>query len=42
MTAVAVVPPWPVYNKNPEKWLVPRTGKAASAGGVVVDGVKVC
>lgn len=41
VTALAVVPPWPMYNKNPEKWLVPRTGKAAGAGGVVVDGIKV-
>ncbi|KAI9924367.1 hypothetical protein ASPWEDRAFT_146796 [Aspergillus wentii DTO 134E9] len=40
VTALAVIPPWPMYNKNPEKWLVPATGRASGAG-VVVDGVKV-
>ncbi|KAL4806004.1 microsomal signal peptidase 12 kDa subunit-domain-containing protein [Aspergillus unguis] len=37
VTGLVVIPPWPVYNKNPEKWLVPFAGGA----GVVVDGVKV-
>lgn len=40
VTALAVVPPWPMYNKNPEKWFDPTTSKPAGAG-VVVDGVKV-
>ncbi|KAL4985648.1 microsomal signal peptidase 12 kDa subunit-domain-containing protein [Aspergillus falconensis] len=36
-TGLAVIPPWPFYNKHPEKWLVP------SAGGtrVVVNGVRI-
>ncbi|KAJ5927980.1 hypothetical protein N7466_006936 [Penicillium verhagenii] len=38
-TALAVIPPWPIYNQNPEKWL----NKDGSSRGpqVVVDGVKV-
>lgn len=40
ITGLAVIPPWPMYNKNPEKWLVPVPGSAGGAG-VVVDGVKV-
>lgn len=23
LTALVVIPPWPVYNQHPEKWLVP-------------------
>lgn len=38
-TGLVVVPPWPIYNKNPEKWLVPA-GKTGSTN-VLVDGVKV-
>ncbi|KAJ5910993.1 uncharacterized protein N7473_000296 [Penicillium subrubescens] len=38
-TALVVVPPWPIYNRNPEVWF---GGKAKVGGvGVVVDGVKV-
>ncbi|KAL4787785.1 microsomal signal peptidase 12 kDa subunit-domain-containing protein [Aspergillus varians] len=37
ITGLAVIPPWPFYNKHPEKWLVPVAGGT----GVVVDGVKV-
>ncbi|PYH94959.1 microsomal signal peptidase subunit SPC12 [Aspergillus ellipticus CBS 707.79] len=40
VTGVAVIPPWPMYNKNPEKWLVPMTASVDGAG-VVVDGVRV-
>ncbi|PTU17731.1 hypothetical protein P175DRAFT_0504475 [Aspergillus ochraceoroseus IBT 24754] len=40
VTGLVVVPPWPVYNKNPESWLVPLPGGMRGAG-VVVDGVKV-
>lgn len=40
MTALAVIPPWPMYNKHPEKWLVPMTG-SADGPGIMVDGVKV-
>ncbi|KAJ6012963.1 hypothetical protein N7499_012437 [Penicillium canescens] len=38
-TALVVVPPWPFYNQNPEKWLGSKGGKANP--GIVVDGVKV-
>ncbi|KAB8213014.1 putative microsomal signal peptidase subunit SPC12 [Aspergillus novoparasiticus] len=40
VTGLAVIPPWPMYNKKPEKWLVPLAG---SVGGVrvMVDGSKV-
>ncbi|OJJ89523.1 signal peptidase complex subunit 1 [Aspergillus glaucus CBS 516.65] len=40
VTALAVIPPWPFYNQNPEKWLVPGAGRAAGAG-IMIDGVKV-
>ncbi|EAL92014.2 signal peptidase complex subunit 1 [Aspergillus fumigatus Af293] len=40
VTALAVIPPWPMYNKHPEKWLVPMTG-SADGPGIMVDGVKV-
>ncbi|KAJ5364710.1 microsomal signal peptidase subunit SPC12 [Penicillium cataractarum] len=39
-TALVVVPPWPFYNQNPEKWFGSVTGKVGGAR-VVVDGVKV-
>lgn len=39
VTALAVIPPWPVYNKNPESWLVVPNPQAGA--GIVVDGVKV-
>ncbi|PLB51804.1 putative microsomal signal peptidase Spc12, partial [Aspergillus steynii IBT 23096] len=38
ITGLAVIPPWPVFNRNPERWFVPVAGIAA---GVTVDGVKV-
>ncbi|KAJ5320541.1 hypothetical protein PENANT_c033G00919 [Penicillium antarcticum] len=38
-TAFVVVPPWPFYNRHPEKWLGSKNGKANP--GIVVDGVKV-
>jgi len=34
-----VVPPWPIYNEDPENWL--RTGTALSGAGIVVDGKKI-
>ncbi|GFF21929.1 putative microsomal signal peptidase subunit SPC12 [Aspergillus udagawae] len=40
VTALAVIPPWPMYNKHPEKWLVPTTGSEGGPG-IMVDGVKV-
>lgn len=39
-TALVVIPPWSIYNKNPEKWLN-SNGKKAGGSKVVVDGVKV-
>lgn len=40
LTALVIIPPWPVYNKHPEKWLV-SAGGIAGAVGIVVDGAKV-
>lgn len=41
-TALVVVPPWPIYNRNPEVWFGGKNGKVQVGGvGVVVDGVKV-
>ncbi|PWY70165.1 putative microsomal signal peptidase Spc12, partial [Aspergillus heteromorphus CBS 117.55] len=40
VTGLAVIPPWPMYNKTPEDWLVPITASVEGAG-VVVDGVRV-
>ncbi|BDD61976.1 hypothetical protein MPDQ_005079 [Monascus purpureus] len=37
LTALIVIPPWPIYNRNPEKWLTPGTGKIGGAG-ILVDG----
>ncbi|KAJ5169149.1 uncharacterized protein N7482_004743 [Penicillium canariense] len=38
LTALVVIPPWPMYNQHPEKWL----GTARKGGPtVLVDGVKV-
>ncbi|PVI02744.1 SPC12-domain-containing protein [Periconia macrospinosa] len=39
LTFLAVVPPWPFYNKNPEAWLPPHKG--ASTVQIDVDGQKV-
>ena len=39
LTFLAVVPPWPFYNKNPEGWLPPHS--ATSAINIDVDGQKV-
>ncbi|EHA22452.1 signal peptidase [Aspergillus niger ATCC 1015] len=41
ITGLAVIPPWPMYNKNPEKWLVPLTAGVGGGAGIMVDGVKV-
>ncbi|KAE8148227.1 putative microsomal signal peptidase subunit SPC12 [Aspergillus avenaceus] len=37
---LTIIPSWPIYNRNPEKWLVTLAGSASSAR-VMVDGVKV-
>ncbi|KAF2181859.1 microsomal signal peptidase 12 kDa subunit [Zopfia rhizophila CBS 207.26] len=39
LTFLAVVPPWPVYKKNPIPWLSPHT--AVSGFNINVDGKKV-
>lgn len=39
-TGLVVVPPWPFFNQNPEKWHVPA-GKGQGGPRVLVDGVKV-
>ncbi|KAJ5888914.1 Microsomal signal peptidase Spc12 [Penicillium taxi] len=38
-TALVVIPPWPLYNQNPERWL--GTPGARAEPKVFVDGVKV-
>lgn len=40
-TALVVIPPWSIYNKNPEKWLSSNGGGRPGAPRVLVDGVKV-
>ena len=39
MTFVMVVPAWPIYNEDPEKWLPDAT--AIAGQGIVVDGKKI-
>jgi signal peptidase complex subunit 1 len=39
LTFLAVVPPWPFYNKNPEPWLSPY--KLNPNVSIDVDGQKV-
>ncbi|KAJ5216515.1 uncharacterized protein N7498_002922 [Penicillium cinerascens] len=39
-TGLAVIPPWPIYNQNPERWMGSAGGKAITPK-VLVDGVKV-
>jgi hypothetical protein len=39
LTFLLVVPPWPVYNQNPVKWLETASQKTQSQSGrVTVDG----
>jgi len=40
LTAMVVVPPWPIYNTHPEKWLSVRGGGIRTTG-IVVHGLKV-
>ena len=40
VTFLAVVPPWPFYNKNPEPWLPPHVA-TAGIQSINVDGQKV-
>jgi signal peptidase complex subunit 1 len=39
LTFLAIVPPWPFFNKNPEGWLPPHTATAGIS--IDVDGQKV-
>ncbi|MCJ1418245.1 hypothetical protein MMC32_004592 [Xylographa parallela] len=39
VTFVAVVPPWPIYNKDPEAWL--PAASALTGMGIEVDGKKI-
>lgn len=36
LMALVVIPPWPVYNKHPEKWLVP-SGVTAAGPAIIVE-----
>ncbi|KAL2013483.1 hypothetical protein VTN00DRAFT_1008 [Thermoascus crustaceus] len=40
LTALVVIPPWPIFNKHPEKWFAPAGAKVGGTG-IVVDGVKI-
>ncbi|KAK2785028.1 hypothetical protein FQN52_008750 [Onygenales sp. PD_12] len=37
LTVLVVVPPWPVYNRHPEPWLIAGAG-GVGVGGIVVGG----
>ncbi|KAL8706760.1 MAG: hypothetical protein Q9225_007916 [Loekoesia sp. 1 TL-2023] len=39
LTFLVVVPPYPIYNENPEKWLPANSGIAGA--GIEVDGKKI-
>ncbi|SLM35726.1 microsomal signal peptidase subunit [Lasallia pustulata] len=39
MTFLMVVPPWPIYNDAPEKWL--PAGSSIAGAGIEVDGKKI-
>ncbi|EGP85031.1 unnamed protein product [Zymoseptoria tritici ST99CH_1A5] len=42
LTFLAVVPPWPYFNKHPLAWLPPRSGNGSlQAFDIQVDGKKV-
>jgi signal peptidase complex subunit 1 len=40
LTFVLIVPPWPLFNRHPVKWL-PAGGSDHSAQAIVVDGMIV-
>ncbi|KUL83416.1 hypothetical protein ZTR_10844 [Talaromyces verruculosus] len=46
-TGLVVIPPWPFYNRNPEKWLNSTGSNRGTSSpeinvpGIVVDGIKV-
>lgn len=39
LTFLIVVPPWPIYNENPENWLPVRS--ALGGASIEVDGKKI-
>ncbi|KAL8799904.1 MAG: hypothetical protein Q9200_007417 [Gallowayella weberi] len=39
LTFFIVVPPWPIFNENPENWLQANSG--ISGAGIEVDGKKI-
>ncbi|EEH10504.1 hypothetical protein HCBG_02148 [Histoplasma capsulatum G186AR] len=39
VAVLVVVPPWPMYNKHPEPWLISGAGGVGTTG-IVVDGAK--
>ncbi|MCJ1266545.1 hypothetical protein MMC22_006430 [Lobaria immixta] len=39
LTMLMVVPPWPMYNENPGKWLPGKNGSVGT--GIEVDGKKI-
>ncbi|KAL9601878.1 MAG: hypothetical protein Q9219_002231 [cf. Caloplaca sp. 3 TL-2023] len=39
LTFLIVVPAWPIYNENPEKWLPADSGMVSA--GIEVDGKKI-
>ncbi|KAL8791492.1 MAG: hypothetical protein Q9213_000109 [Squamulea squamosa] len=39
LTFLVVVPPYPIYNENPENWL--RANSGISGAGIEVDGKKI-
>ncbi|EPS43433.1 hypothetical protein H072_2580 [Dactylellina haptotyla CBS 200.50] len=41
LTFLAVVPPWPVYNQAPVKFLSASGNKSAGGGVIIVDGQEV-
>jgi signal peptidase complex subunit 1 len=41
LTFVVCVPPWPVYNKDPVRWLPVKRSNGVTGMDITVDGKKV-
>ncbi|THZ15720.1 hypothetical protein D6C91_06690 [Aureobasidium pullulans] len=41
LTFVMCVPPWPIYNKDPVKWLPAKKSSGVTGIDITVDGKKV-
>ena len=39
LTMLVAIPPWPMYNENPEKWLPAKDSLVGT--GIEVDGKKI-